>query len=176
MTIIRNPLPESTKDEIMRSTLLGKRIMSDEDIREICTWKYEKPYDVYDFPDYESLKRDGWAVSDKKKRLSEFRSVMDKDELIGWYRLFMNNGKVYLSLGLKPEECGHGRGKSLLELVLSDHSERFKGNDLILNVRSFNQRAISLYSKFGFIITGKREAEILGKNVEMFIMERKYRK
>jgi ribosomal-protein-alanine N-acetyltransferase len=57
---------------------------------------------------------------------------------------------IDIGLGMKPELTGKGYGSSFFSFVLYYITHSFEGISLRLTVASFNQRAIHLYSKFGF--------------------------
>ena len=75
------------------------------DAIEICTWKYEYPYDVYNYPLWEVVKNHKWAMAEPEKRSIEFRSVYSENELLGYFRLVDLKGYYMLGLGFKEFEC-----------------------------------------------------------------------
>lgn len=99
-------------------------ITTEKDVREICKWKYEPPYDVYDYLEYEDLEEQGWAIANNEIRNREFFSVYNKDDLIAIFRLKEQNENTVLGLSLKPELCGQGFGKNLMEIILKKYEEK----------------------------------------------------
>lgn len=41
--------------------------MTLEDVLEICNWKYEKPYDIYNYPPYSKLEKQRGGIAIPKK-------------------------------------------------------------------------------------------------------------
>jgi [ribosomal protein S18]-alanine N-acetyltransferase len=113
-------------------------------------WRYEGEYSVYNCPDWETLVKQGWAVTDDKKREDQYRSILNKqNELIGFFRL-TPNGNVNIGLGLDPVKCGKGLGSDVMRLIVKCAEERYPGKELVLDVREFNIRAFRCYEKAGF--------------------------
>ena len=63
----------------------------------------------------------------------------------------MDNKKVDLGLGLKPEFTGRSFGESFINAIMDHILQNYKINEFILNVAEFNIRAIKVYKKVGFI-------------------------
>lgn len=91
-------------------------------------------------------------------------------ELIGYFRFKRLPGKVILGLGLAPEICGKGIGKSFMKFILN--TEELKDKLIELEVREFNKRAINCYLSAGFKIKGKEEKETLNGKDMFVIMEK----
>ena len=129
--------------------------MNVEFANEILRWKYEQPYDFYDNePSQEAL----------VEMLNEtYYVVLDnKNELIGFIctggsAQIENDTYVYsedfidIGIGMKPELTGRGYGTPFFTSVLNYINKMFGKSPYRLTVAEFNQRAIRLYEKFGFI-------------------------
>lgn len=121
---------------------------------EILHWKYEQPYDFYD--NELSLE----ALDELLN--SPYYVLLDvHDELIGFMCMgssaqVPNETYVYgenyidLGIGMHPELTGKGQGTSFFSSVLN-FMDTFDHSSYRLTVAAFNQRAIHLYEKFGFI-------------------------
>ena len=126
------------------------KIMTEDFAREILTWQYDSPYDLYnqDAEDFDELMN------------GSYYAVLNfANEMIGFYCIGTpaqvpkgHDFKAYqesfldLGLGLKPELTGQGNGYDFLEFIIPTLS----AENLRLTVASFNKRAIRLYEKFGF--------------------------
>lgn len=141
------------------------------DAIEICTWKYEYPYDVYNYPLWEVVKNHKWAMAEPEKRSIEFRSVYSENELLGYFRLVDLKGYYMLGLGLKPEYCGKGYGSKLMKLILRYLSSKKERYCIHLEVREFNKRAIKCYEKAGFVQKDKYIKETLMGKDTFILME-----
>ena len=69
------------------------RITTEQDIFEICNWRYEEPYDVYNYPEFEILREQEWGILFKETREREFLSLYKNGELIGNFRFIENEKK-----------------------------------------------------------------------------------
>jgi ribosomal-protein-alanine N-acetyltransferase len=73
-------------------------------------------------------------------------------------------------LGLRPDLCGKGLGAELMELAINEYKRRFPKLALELDVRSFNERAIKLYTRSGFTVTGRFTGQTPGGETEFLHM------
>ncbi|WP_425448830.1 GNAT family N-acetyltransferase [Dethiothermospora halolimnae] len=140
--------------------------------KEICNWKYDGEYSVYNLPDWKYCVKNSFGITKSDNREKEFLAVMDKDNnLYGHVRLREVNGKVVIGLGLKPSLCGQGMGKTLMNLLVKECNKRYPDKKIRLQVRSFNERAIKCYKKVGFkVIDIKTQNTKMGKD-EFVVME-----
>lgn len=122
--------------------------------KEISTWNYDDEYSVYNYPDWDKISEQKWAITVAEKRKNEFKAVtieMDNEtQLCGYFRLSVNGQVAMVGLGLSPRFCGKGYGKQLMELVIKEYKRRFQDKILELEVRNFNKRAIRCYLSSGF--------------------------
>jgi RimJ/RimL family protein N-acetyltransferase len=145
-----------------------------EEAQEIVKWRYDSLYSRYDMSDdIEDIQElmDGTYFSAKNL----------ENELIGFFCFGLNaqiNAKnkqlVYsdktaldIGLGLRPDLTGQGKGKDFLIEGILFAQKQYTFQKLRLSVAAFNKRAISLYEKVGFVITG----ELINKhNKEVFFL------
>lgn len=59
--------------------------------------------------------------------------------------------KLYIGLGLKPDLTGNGKGQEFLTEVLSFLNNQFSDREYQLVVAAFNERAIKVYERIGFV-------------------------
>ena len=52
---------------------------------EMCQWKYDFPYDIYNCPDWNTVKKDNWGMANDKKRKQEFFSVYNNKSFVGFF-------------------------------------------------------------------------------------------
>ena len=131
--------------------------MNEEIAKDILTWKYEKPYDFYNSE---------LTDEDMKERLngSYFALVNDNKEIFGFFCTGENaqvpvgkkNGvysddSIDMGLGMNPNFVGKGNGFEFCSFILRYIEKNYKGNPIRLTVAKFNQRAIHLYEKLGFV-------------------------
>jgi ribosomal-protein-alanine N-acetyltransferase len=123
--------------------------------KEICSWKYEEEYSIYNFSDWDTVVKNGWDLSIESKRNLEFIAILLNDELVSYGRISLMTDKAYIGIGLKPSICGKGYGKYIMKLLIEECKKRFPNNTMALEVRSFNKRAINCYKNVGFDIKEK---------------------
>lgn len=130
--------------------------MNDDYAGEIVdNWHYEGIYSFYDMTaDEEDLK----IFTDRRYWEDTTFAVLDESGvLIGWASFFMEDGVLWLSLGLKPEltELGLGEGfvSDCIEFARSHY--KLDREPIRLDVALFNGRAIKVYKKVGFREIGR---------------------
>ena len=134
--------------------------------RAVARWRYPSPYDCYDFPPWEQMADEGWAICDPCTRVAQFRALRleptpgdataPAPDLAGYVRFRPVEGSIALHLGMRPDLCGRGLGRTFLELVVPEARRRAAGRPVVLDVRRFNTRAIRLYRHVGFALVGGR--------------------
>jgi len=147
------------------------KTLSEENAREICTWKYEGEYAVYNLADWDIVVQNGWELASKKIRERDFLAFFNSEELVAYGVLKVKNNRVFLGIGLKPTWCGKGYGKRIMELIINESQKRYPDKQIVLEVRSFNLRAIKCYKKVGFIIKDQYVRKTLTGSGEFYYME-----
>ncbi|MFT9495248.1 GNAT family N-acetyltransferase [Anaerosolibacter sp.] len=125
-------------------------VLSEDYAKEVCSWRYEGNYSIYDFSDWDIVVENGWDLSIKEKREAEFMAILLNNELIGYGRITSDSSKVLIGIGLKPSWCGRGYGGIVMERLIEEAQKRFPKQTIGLEVRTFNKRAIKCYKKIGF--------------------------
>lgn len=131
--------------------------MNEKRASEIISWKYEAPYNFYNLTESE----------ESLKELLEggYRAVLDiSGELAGFFCLgksaqvpSLRSAEIYsenltdIGLGMKPELTGRGNGAGFLSCIFECMDNELDVPALRLTVAAFNQRAIRLYEKMGFM-------------------------
>jgi RimJ/RimL family protein N-acetyltransferase len=130
-------------------------LLTEEYAREVCSWKYEGQYEVYNIVSWGTALRERWNITLKDKRESEYVAVMAGNELAAFGRIAPRGGMVYIGIGLKPSWCGRGFGADIMNLLVYEARGRYPGRAVALEVRTFNKRAVKCYMKAGFVIKYK---------------------
>lgn len=151
--------------------MLKIRNMDLKDAQTVASWQYPAPYDVYQFPAWESMAAAGWAITIREKRAAEFRTLWEDGRLVAWFRLFAkpDENRVFLGLGLAPDLCGRGKGVHYVKQMVG-YALAEKRTALYLEVRDFNQRAIRCYKVVGFREEARYERDVLGNSCRMIRM------
>ncbi|MBU3191853.1 GNAT family N-acetyltransferase [Clostridium bowmanii] len=128
--------------------------------KQICNWKYEGEYSIYNYPKWDKIFSENWGITIEQTRENEFSAIVDKcTNLYGYIRILDKNDYLLIGLGLKPSLCGQGLGTILMEILKQQCNIRYGNKKIVLEVRSFNKRAITCYKKAGFkaVDTYKKE-------------------
>jgi ribosomal protein S18 acetylase RimI-like enzyme len=134
-----------------RIKMLYQAELTEKYAKEISTWKYDNEYSVYNYPDWNIISAQKWAITVAEKRKNEFMAVINETRLCGYFRFLVNDQIVMVGLGLNPQFCGKGYGKQLMDLITREFEKRFTDKILELEVRTFNKRAIRCYLSAGFL-------------------------
>ena len=124
---------------------------------EILNWRYDVPYDFY------NNEYDAEAV---KELMENNYSIVvnDNEELVGFYCAgsaaqvplgakvgAYKEDSIDIGVGMAPALTGEGNGFTFFSFVLESLYKTYGNVPLRLTVAKFNQRAIHLYEKFGFV-------------------------
>lgn len=147
------------------------KAFSERQAREVCTWRYPPPYDVYDLPAWEEVQKRKWGIADPQIRVNEFVSVYEGTELIGFAKLQRKESIVWLGIALHPKRCGQGNGKRVMELLKSESLLRFGRLPICLEVQAWNKRAQNCYHSAGFHHIKRRKKQTLEGEKEYVLMK-----
>jgi len=125
----------------------------------VSDWHYD---DVYSFYDMAADEDDLRIFMDTKNWQNTIRAVLNE------------NDEFWLSLGLRPDLTGHGLGEEfVLECVRYAISQyKLIKHTIKLAVALFNQRAIKVYQRVGFIETNKTIRDTPIGQVDFIEMEK----
>jgi len=136
---------------------LAIRKMTEKNAIDILTWKYEKPYDYYSMvltsdAILQLLKKPYHTVLDEYGVLIGFFCVGEYAQVKAGNRFHVYAADcIDVGIGLKPKLTGKGKGYEFFECILHFVQKNYPGIDIRLTVARFNERAIHLYQKMGFI-------------------------
>lgn len=130
---------------------LTYHIVTEEEKAEICSWRYEGKYSMYDLPEYEEFKakKKGFCNPDHEKN---YYSFYNEDKLIGFVNIFEEEKEIFIGIGVTPDSCGQGYGKAMLDTAYKISKELYPEKPLYLEVRTWNKRAVNCYKSAGFVI------------------------
>lgn len=132
--------------------------MTEQEARTVSEWRYPPPYDVYRWPAWADMLRDGREFADADIRREQYIAVRDadnaaNDELIGYVQLFPLDRAIRVGIGLRPDLCDKGLGPAIIKLAVAEAARRKPGAEIDLEVEQWNKRAIRAYEKAGFKVT-----------------------
>jgi ribosomal-protein-alanine N-acetyltransferase len=116
--------------------------LTDADAATLDSWRYEPPYDFYNGED------------EPVRNPERFHAVRDEGDIVGFYYFQEKGDAVEIGLGLRPDLTGRGHGLGFVRDGIALARRLFGERQLILNVAAFNERAIGLYERAGFVRTG----------------------
>jgi [ribosomal protein S18]-alanine N-acetyltransferase len=126
-------------------------LMTQKEAEAIADWRYDPPYDFYD---WRADARDLAELLDPEQRGDRYFSGRDPSgELVGFYGFGCEDGVAGIGVGLRPDLTGRGLGLSFLEEGLAFAMERYAPVSYRLFVAEFNERAIKVYERAGFVRT-----------------------
>lgn len=133
-------------------------------------WHYKGVYSFYNMvEDPEDFEE----IISSSLRGNRYFQVVNDDELIGYFCVEqLPAKKVEIGLGLKPDLTGKGLGLSFLEMIESFILKQQKYQTLVLSVVSFNERAIKVYLKAGYVRVGSEIAASNNSEYEFIMLEK----
>ncbi|QTM99221.1 GNAT family N-acetyltransferase [Sediminibacillus dalangtanensis] len=145
--------------------------LSEDCAREISSWQYEKPYDLYS--------HDGSPALIKELLNGSYYGATVNESLIGYFCFgesaqvpagkkegFYDGTALDIGLGLRPNLTGKGLGTSFLTRGMEFGIKTFQPRIVRLTVAAFNQRAVTVYQRVGFTIQGA----FMNNNIEFIVM------
>lgn len=148
--------------------------ITDSYVKDVISWRYPYPYNVYNFPSLEKIKEQNWGIVNPDKE-KEFYCITANEKILAFFRVQRYENYQLLSLGVCPEECGKGKGADIVKQMLLFMFRTFK-KKVKLYVLPFNKRAIKCYTKLGFEIIKTLKREVLNNEVIYIEMELCYEK
>ena len=144
-------------------------ILNEQEKQEICNWKYEDEYAIYNLPPLHQLKEKHQGICNPDTE-GNYYAFYDDDIFIGYVNLVERNNKFSLGISIKPQLCGQGYGQQIINIACETANRLCPGKPVGLQVRSWNKRAINCYKKSGFHIVGK-EYELTTPIVQMLLSQ-----
>ncbi len=141
---------------------------------EISTWTYPDEYSVYSFQPSnelteELLSGDYVACVDEKEQLLGYFCYGAAARIPTVEKDVYDEDHLDIGLGLRPELCGKGLGETFVQHGVTKGEEAIS-RPYRLSVAAFNQRAIKVYERCGFI--RKRSVTHRFSKAEFYIMIR----
>ncbi|MFF2484242.1 GNAT family N-acetyltransferase [Paenibacillus sp. NPDC058071] len=121
--------------------------------QQLCEWKYEGLYRLYEWPSWDDMQKDGIEFGDPVLRNQQYRAIVDNSgQLLGFAQLFPIVGVTRLGLGLRPDLCSRGIGGPFAAFVAEQALLQRPDCTVDLEVLVWNERAVRAYLKAGFRI------------------------
>ena len=144
--------------------------LSEEQAKEISNWKYTGEYSIYNLPSWDKMIQENYSLTDNVKRERYIGYINEDGELVGFVNLLDEGDAVFFGIGIKPNYCSKGIGKVVTKMALIESQNRFPNKPVILEVRTWNKRAVNCYKSQGFeIVETKQQQTYIGFG-EFYIM------
>ena len=123
----------------------------------ILDWKYEEPYDFYNNEQTmevleELLDGSYYAIVNKNKEVIGFFCTGESARVPSGNKFDVYKGDfIDMGIGMHPNLVGQGRGFEFCTYIIKFIEDNYPSNSLRITVATFNERAIHLYKKLGFV-------------------------
>jgi len=146
--------------------------MTEQDGEKICEWRYPAPYELFQWPSWDTMVKHAREFGDSQIRLEQYLAVRntDNEQLVGYVQLFPMDRTLRIGMGLRPDCCDKGWGTALTKIVIDEARRRQPDAEIDLEVENWNKRAIRVYEKSGFVITDAYERRASHGTVQVFCM------
>ena len=144
--------------------------LTEKHAKEISTWEYEGEYKIYNLPDWNTMVSEGYALCDDIKRKRFVAYTNESNELLGFTSLLDEGKSIFFGIGVNPKYCNKGIGKVIIKLALKMCEEKFPNKPVILEVRTWNKRAVNCYKSQGFTISHTKYQETHLGTGEFYVM------
>jgi [ribosomal protein S18]-alanine N-acetyltransferase len=146
--------------------------MTQQEAEEIAyNWHYDGEYSFYDM---EADREDLAEFLNPELRGDSVFTVYLGEEIGGYYSVNQTAAATYdIGLGMRPELTGSGMGLAFMKAGMDFVKSRFKPEIITLSVAMFNQRAIKVYRRMGFIDLDTFMQNTNGGSYEFLRMEYK---
>lgn len=124
--------------------------MNVEATKQICSWRYEPPYDVYDYLSYEAALDEQAAIT-KTENADNYLCFWNDVTLVAYTSIIPKGENLYIGIGVAPQFCDQGMGEIYLSHTIIECKRRYPDKEIWVQVRSWNERAIKCYLKCGFV-------------------------
>ena len=132
---------------------LNYHIMTEDEKRIVCSWKYSDEYALYNLPAYEEMKTKKLGFMNPDST-NNYYSFYDRDVYVGFVNILEEDKEVFIGIGANPDCYNKGYGQQMLQIAYEISKKRCPEKSLYLEVREWNKRAIRCYEKAGFVIDG----------------------
>lgn len=135
----------------------------EEHAKEIASWQHPGEYSIYNLPSWDIMIKENYSLCDSLKRERFIGFINENKELVGFVNLLDKGESMFFGIGVKPNYCNKGIGKAITKMAIIESKKRFPDKPILLEVRTWNKRAINCYKSQGFeIIETKKQKTKIG--------------
>jgi RimJ/RimL family protein N-acetyltransferase len=143
----------------------------------IAEWTYDEPYSIYSMDGSkesisELMNGEYFHVLNTEHILIGFICIGNSARVPGGYEIgiYNNSNYVDVGLGIKPEFTNKGIGFDYLISSIQFIKERFNIWDFQLVVAAFNERAIKVYERAGFVKGVTFKSRVEEQEIDFIVM------
>lgn len=132
--------------------------LSDTTAAEISQWEYHKPFDVYNFKGTPN----GYLLDESTWGTEQFCLVdADTGAVLGQVACQFEESDLWVGWSMSPALCGKGNGAAFVTKCVEEirAAKNYTGR-MLLRVAAWNQRAIKVYQRVGFVYVETIQDEI----------------
>lgn len=158
-------------------------LLTEEYASSIAEWVYEEPYSFYNMDGSEEciselMNGDYYYVLNNDNELFGFICTGDSARVAGGHEIGIYNNDKYidLGLGLSPALTAKGSGVNFLTSCIQFVKKEYHTSSLQLVVAIFNERAIKVYERVGFVKKQLFKSKVGNEEVDFIVMNYSERK
>ncbi|MFD3274374.1 GNAT family N-acetyltransferase [Paenibacillus dendritiformis] len=143
----------------------------------IAKWTYDEPYSLYSMDGDEDtmaefMNGDYFYALDNDNVLIGYICTGNSARVPGGYDIGIYHHDTYIDfgLGLDPEFTGKGMGSGFVTSSLEFIRERYQASDIQLVVATFNERAIKVYERAGFVKGPLFQSKVGDQDIDFIVM------
>ncbi len=140
---------------------LSFRLITEDDVKQLLSWQYAPPYDIYNFEGEVSECEIEYYLNPQ----FHFHVIVDNTDSIIAFCSFGMDGQVTggdysenaldIGLGVRPDLTNQGKGINYVQSVINFAIETFNPTALRVTIAEFNVRAQKVWQKIGFVKISK---------------------
>ena len=104
--------------------MLESHILTEEEKKLICSWKYEDEYSIYNMPEYEVMKEKQSGLCNPKY-IDNFKAYYDGTSMVGFTNAFEEDKEVCIGIGVNPQCCNNGYGQKMLSILSKECKHKY---------------------------------------------------
>lgn len=130
--------------------------LTETEAREICSWRYEGSYAIYNIPSDELEESVQWML----EPAHHYHAIRDRHKMLIGFCSFGPDGQVPgghyepdaldIGAGMQPHLTGQGRGADFLQAILTFGYQTFGYQPFRATIAAWNQRALRMATQAGF--------------------------
>ncbi|GAK40907.1 hypothetical protein TCA2_3398 [Paenibacillus sp. TCA20] len=155
-------------------------LMTEEYAASIAEWTYEESYSFYNMDDSEEtiselMNGEYYYVLNSDNELFGFICIGESARVSGGYEIGIYNDDkcLDLGLGLAPSRTGMGNGANFLDASIKFIIEEYQTSNIQLVVAAFNERAIKVYERVGFVKSQCFKSRVGEEKIDFVLMKLK---